>query len=405
MPKNAAEQFVSELCSRSFLSLWSYPNPQGKNASKELCDFLVVCDPDIIVFSVKEIAFKDTGSPEVDLQRWQREAIDKSVKQVYGAERQLGLRGHVVTQKGEAGLTLPDKSVRRLHRVAVILGGEHQATEVSRDYGKGYVHVFDRLSCGKILQELDTISDFVAYLRAKEELIASLLIEGGEEDLLAFYLHNGRTFPAGPTMVIVEQGLWQYLCKRKEFRARKEADRPSYAWDKIIDVVGQDAVEGRLLGRPSLDETEEAIRVMARENRFSRRSLGQAYADFLEANRTGQSRSRIAVNEGYGLATYVFLGCPLGTTRNARCEELGLRCFVARGFHPENDTVVGIATETPRGEPGFSLDLVHLRKSSWTEKDAEDARSIQEELGYFANMKVSRVHEDEYPEAGGGRGQ
>jgi hypothetical protein len=78
---------------------------------------------------------------------------------------------------------------------------------------------------------------------------------------------------------------------------------------------------------------------------------------------------------------------------------------VARGFHPENDTVVGIATETPRGEPGFSLDLVHLRKSSWTEKDAEDARSIQEELGYFANMKVSRVHEDEYPEAGGGRGQ
>jgi hypothetical protein len=46
-----------------------------------------------------------------------------------------------------------------------------------------------------------------------------------------------------------------------------------------------------------------------------------------------------------------------------------------------------------------------LRKSSWTGKDAEDARSIQEELGYFANMKVSRVHEDEYPEAGGGRGQ
>ena len=83
MAKNDAEQFVSDLCTRSFLSLWSYPNPQGKEAGKEHCDFLVVCHPDIIIFSAKDITFKDTGQPGVDHSRWRRRALKKSVEQVY----------------------------------------------------------------------------------------------------------------------------------------------------------------------------------------------------------------------------------------------------------------------------------------------------------------------------------
>jgi hypothetical protein len=50
---NQSEEYLARLCRRSFLSLWSYPTPQGKNAGKELCDCLVVCDPDVIIFSVK----------------------------------------------------------------------------------------------------------------------------------------------------------------------------------------------------------------------------------------------------------------------------------------------------------------------------------------------------------------
>jgi hypothetical protein len=55
---NKAEEFVFHICRETFLSLWSYANPLGKNG-KELCDILIVCDPDIVIFSVKEIEFKE----------------------------------------------------------------------------------------------------------------------------------------------------------------------------------------------------------------------------------------------------------------------------------------------------------------------------------------------------------
>lgn len=53
------------------------------------------------------------------------------------------------------------------------------------------VHVFDKDFTQVILNELDTITDFVEYLREKEIFLKknkSLLIMGGEKELLAFYL-------------------------------------------------------------------------------------------------------------------------------------------------------------------------------------------------------------------------
>jgi len=62
---NRAEQFVFQVCKRSFLSLWSYANPLGKNF-KELCDILVVCEPDIIIISVKEVRVKKSDDIRTD---------------------------------------------------------------------------------------------------------------------------------------------------------------------------------------------------------------------------------------------------------------------------------------------------------------------------------------------------
>jgi hypothetical protein len=77
---NDAEQFVYEVCTKSFLSLWSYINPQGKTPSKESCDVLVVCDPHVIVISVKDIQLKNTDKPIIDWNRWKRKAVDDSIK-------------------------------------------------------------------------------------------------------------------------------------------------------------------------------------------------------------------------------------------------------------------------------------------------------------------------------------
>ena len=117
---NQSEQFVYKICRGSFLSLWSYANPKSRNHGKELCDILVVCDPDIIIFSVKEIELKDSGIVTTDLSRWQRRAIGGSVKQIYGAERSIENTAHVIRNNGTLGLALPTHPTRRIHRIGAM---------------------------------------------------------------------------------------------------------------------------------------------------------------------------------------------------------------------------------------------------------------------------------------------
>jgi len=397
---NKAEQYVSNLCRNSFLSLWTYPNPQGKKG-KELCDLLVVCGPDVIVISVKDIEFKNTGDYAVALGRWQRRAVQRSVKQVFKAERWLGLeelKDRVTTKSGEAGLALPDEQHRRLHRIAVALGGETKiplSSGLFNDKGQDkYVHVFDAISFGTTIQELDTITDFVAYLQAKEALPGQMMMAGDEEDLLALYLKHGRKFP-DKDITLLGEGFWQAFSQSEPFRARKQKDKISYVWDRITETFCASQLNGELLGMASLDDVEQALRTMAQEDRFTRRALGKNFTDFLEASRNGQTRARIQVDPG--LATYVFLACPLGHPREDRLSELRDRCLVARWLHPNKAEVIGIATEVPKPGQGFSFDLISFRFTELTPEEIELAKRIQQEFGYFKNPRRQKHREEEYP--------
>jgi len=64
---------------------WSYASPQGRTHGKELGDILVLCEPDIIIFSVNEVRPPRHPDDAVRIQRWVREVVKKSIDQVYGA--------------------------------------------------------------------------------------------------------------------------------------------------------------------------------------------------------------------------------------------------------------------------------------------------------------------------------
>jgi hypothetical protein len=95
----AAERYLSRLCERTFLSLWSYPGvyrdqlsgtigEAGKRREgKEVVDLLIVFEQRIILFSDKECAFPSTGNLDLDWQRWFRKAVLQSARQLWGAER------------------------------------------------------------------------------------------------------------------------------------------------------------------------------------------------------------------------------------------------------------------------------------------------------------------------------
>ena len=388
---NLSEELVYNLCKKSFLSLWSYANPKGKDG-KELCDVLVVCDPDIIIISVKEIELKCSGDVSTDWKRWQNRAIEKSYPQIYGAENWIKNATHVITSDGREALPFPEKDRRRIHRISVALGGKGQVPIYFGEFGKGYVHVFDEDSLNIIIKELDTIADFIKYLNDKEFLFMSGIIPtffGREEDLLALYIHHRRIFPITSGHIIIMDDFGRMLRRNREYIAKKEEDKISYAWDGIIELFSEDFHKGNLQFGLSLTDVEMSMRLMAREDRFNRRILGKAFFEFLDLNKKNKIRARcVPCPSG---VSYVFLACPRYEDRKYRLSELGARCFVIRGLYPENKTVVGIATETYEKGKGFSMDAMYYFKQKLDAKDKEDLNYLKNELGYFSEPEITNT--------------
>ncbi len=351
--------------------------------------------PHIAILSVKDIRL--AGTTETDLARWSKRAIESSIKQLYGAERWLQSATHIVRSDGKMGLRLPTMSEAIIHRIAVALGSEGKVPFPSMDFGKGFVHVFDDKAFDIILSELDTPADLFRYLDAKVHLLntaSHVHLEGGEEDLLAFYLANGRSFPSPTGIITVGQGIWDDFSSRPEYTARNEANKASKMWDGLIETIARDALAERLELGGSLNDTELALRYMASEDRYQRRILGQAFEDFLHKSAT-LVRSRLAVSTS-GI-TYVFLATPHGTDRNDRVVELLARCFAARGKILENHTVVGIATEQYTKGKGFSLDVGLFSKPVWTPEDEKALAELQAISPFFKSEVKRAFDEPEYP--------
>ena len=391
-----SEKFVASLCEQSFLKLWTHPNPKGKKG-KELCDCLIVCGPHIVIISVKENEYKDTGD-ETGWERWLKNAIEQSSSQIWGAERWLNTVDKVTRHDGRI-ITLPGKQERRYHRICVSLGGRGQVPLKYGDLGNGFIHVCDEYSVAKLFGTLDTIIDFVEFLDASESLIRKgtrLLFDGGGiEDLVAVYLSHGRSFKivpdhdGQPSCLILQDDLWKGFVKSKECKAMQNEYRDSYIWDRMIEYFANDLLTDGMFDMHSnqITDNEHALVIMALQPREYRAVLANAFIEFLQ-----QSKPKIASRmvQGYDHTAFVFLAGK-SSDRKMRVQELALRCLVVRGRLPDVTTVVGIATDRPgTSKIGYSSDLVHLHMPEWNPESEEHVVRIQTELGYFQNVKWSK---------------
>ncbi len=388
-----SEKLVADLSSGSFLGLWTHPNPVGKGG-KELCDCLVVCGPHIIIFSVKEIEYRDTGDP-VGWERWQKAAIDKSVQQIWGAERWLQVSDKVIRSDGRE-IALPPTDERTFHRITVSLGGRGQVPLKWGDLGHGFVHLLDEESLTATFGELTTVTDFVRYLQAAEGIFARgvrpIFVGSGAEDLLALYVQNGPDFglvdqeTGKPALAIIKEGIWNETVKRPEYLARNKDLNSSYAWDRLIDHYAVDFLtEGMFdMFKKEVTQNEMALVAMALQSRGHRANLADAFLEFLSQHGTRvAARIVVADNE----TAFVFTTGDSANREN-RGRELLLRCLVVRGRCKSVKTVVGIATDRPEaGKKGHSSDIVYLHIPTWDASENERIDKIQADLGYFNKTK------------------
>jgi len=381
-----AEQLVNNLALKTFLTDWCYLNPMLPSG-KELCDLLVLFDEIAIIWQIKDLKLDKRG-------KYKKSEVEKNLHQLSGARRQLfELKTPIELENPRRGKEKFDSAtIKELYLISVLLGeGEDWFSFV--EYIKGYtIHVFTRDFTQIILNELDTISDFTNYLRAKEALVGKdkqLIILGGEEELLALYLGNNRSFERlnEATRVMIDQGSWEHFQNSQEYKEKKKQDEISYGWDHIINRVHEASPEYEIVARE-----------LARPNRFERRVLSK---DFFEAYIIADNdkqyplfRRTFALNG----VTYCFLFADDTKPRDYRKGMLKWMCYIARGIYKENRKVLGIATEK-KASPTYSYDFVLLDMPEWTEENQKEMEKIQQETKILLNPVISIAHEEEYPKS------
>lgn len=424
----ATERLLAEFCEQTFLKLWSYPNPH-KDDGHELCDLLAVFGDILFIFFDRKSELPETPDkdPQVLWERWKRNVIDRQVKTAHGAERYIRSgRPIYADAKRETPLPVPfDKDKAVIHKIIVAHGAKQACERASSQniYGSlaisytetdggatdpfhveidrhNPVHVLDSHNMPIVLKELDTVSDFSAYLDEKTRAAAAFdyLSYSGEEDLLGHYLVNydavTKRHVIGPkgkdrnkfNGVLIGEGEWHDFVQSDVYENTKNEDRISYFWDQLIQRTCQNSLEGTLGGNSNIARGESAIYEMVKEPRFMRRGLSEKMLTAVDRfPATGSFTRQVTFMPSYERNVgYVLLQLRVpeefraaADFREKRQTLLEIACGAAKNKFPNLQKVIGIGIEAPKfSGDSVAEDFILMPCEIWP----DDRKSYYEEL-------------------------
>lgn len=457
---NESERLLMRLCRKSFLSLWAYANlhtaqdmREGKGSAKEFADVLVIFGNDVIVFSDKHIQFQADRKLGVAWPRWFKRAVTESTKQLHGAMSWLRrFPGRIFLDAActrPLPVEIPSVNHARYHLVAVTRGsrevcikafpGSFGTLQINTDVegrvhervpftvgvldrSKHFVHVLDEFSLEVVMDEMDTITDFLAYLKAREAFLSeagTTVVAAGEEQLIAAYISNGDNnkhpfLPDAvgsdkPSLVIFDDSHYPGLIQRPEYQAKRRQDERSRAWDDLLERLIR-------LGDPRLvhpeveqtnHETEEALRLMASESRFRRHLLTESLLEMLEvaAKEPGKRRARVFTTHEQSDPVYIFLVTPKRPNetdddyRKHRVAMLHAYCRCVKLRFPQSETFIGLGFDHPaRDYEMSSEDVIVFTCHEYTPAEKAETERFQRELGILGEgLTMREGYATEFP--------
>jgi hypothetical protein len=436
------ERLLANLCDKTFLRLWSYANPFQKPGT-ELCDVIAIFENQVFLFFDREVRkFDGTDDLELAWNRWQKKVIAAQITTAKGAMRHIKHGGNVFLD-AQCSIQIPLPQNREdliIHRVIVAHGAKEACESYSGQnvYGSmaiAYaeageqspflfmiyldrddpVHILDSHNLEIILGELDTIADLSAYFVEKDRAIkAFALVYAGEEDLLAHYFLNHdeitKSYCIGPRgqtydFLMIGEGEWKDFLALPQYASRKEANKPSYLWDDLIQRTAQHTLDGTGWGNTG-PFTPSAIHEMAKEPRLARRGIAVGLINSINSfPETSPDPSSISQKMAFWRSAeatkgYLFIQMlqpdflSYGEYREARAAYLQAACGIAKAKFPDLEKVVGIALDPPKFSKGISEDLMLLECREWSEEQQAEHEALNEQLKLFRSQPTKRSFSD-----------
>lgn len=424
------EEWLLRLCEKTFLKLWSWPNPY-KEDGHEFCDLIAIFDQHIFIFFDRQSkTIQDTNKDiSVKWPRWKREVIDKQIKTAKGAERYIKNRKPIyLDNKCEQPFPAMIPSDPIIHKIIIAHGAEDACKSFSEDnmhgsLGISYsdseaglvpfcirlardnpIHVYDSSNLEILLSELDTFSDFVLFIEEKEKAIRKydVLMYCGEEDLLAHYFlnydNNRNRYRIGvddPNIncLWIGEGEWRDFEDNGLAERRRKANEESYFWDELIQRTYQFALEGTT-GGDSLWGSNNALYEMAKEHRISRRILSRnmlgAVKNFPPNGNGMTCKPCYLPSLSDSSKMYAFL-----QFRNLEDEKyhelkqhmLEVLCGATRNKFSDIKTIVGIAMNAPKYASSSQEYFALLKCEQWSEEERAYYDRESEKFGFLKNVR------------------
>lgn len=439
----ATERLLAEFCERSFLQLWSYANPY-KDDGHELCDLLAVFGDTLFIFFDRENALNalPDKDPQVLWDRWKRNVIDRQVRTAHGAERYIRSgRPIFLDAKREKPFPITfdqDKAV--IHKIIIAHGAKEACERASQQnvYGslaityveteggstepfhievdkRNPVHVLDSHNMPIVLHELDTVNDFKAYLDEKVRATAAFdhLSYCGEEDLLGHYLLNydaaTQRHVIGPketgqfNSVVIGEGEWHDFVQTDLYKNTKNEDRISYFWDKLIQRMCQNSLDGTLGGNSDIARGKSAIYEMVKEPRFMRRGLAAKMLTAVECfPDTGPFARQVTFLPSFEPHVgYVLLQLRAPDAfrseadyRAKRQTLLEIACGAAKNKFPHLVKVIGIGIDAPKFSGGtVAEDFILMPCETWPEEMQAHYEELNQEWNFFGTPALRQFQD------------
>jgi len=422
---NIGEEAVNTLAFDTYLKYWCYPGPKDEQGSrKEICDLLILFRNTMIILSVKNYEFKG------NYERYFRSTLDKALSQVAGAERRLfdASRKLFINHSDLGEIEFDPSKYAHVYRIIV----NHSTAPLFYPGGRltasnKYVHIFNWDAFLGIVQELDTIPDFIQYLSEREVIFHDknttimngaeeeweghvqqafldyntnridqgpnfVLISGTESDLLADFLwHNrkfnkhlyDRSFNGGSFEL---DGKWQDYLKRKEVQNKKAADRASYFVDEFL--------KNEVLYKQGQSNMALAVELLSL-SRFERRIIG---SEFLAFWGKYQNAGKDYIVRRYGKVNDLVIAFVLYSRNMPHDMVMTLMQIAAEGYAVWNKyedkkiAIIGFSQDAI----GFRFGLMEVEPFS-KELEGQVIEDLKK-LNWFTNFEVFKVNHQEYPD-------
>lgn len=440
---------------------------RGKVVGKELCDLLIVFGRNIVIISDKHVAFgvgkkavqggveelestnpdkpgsvqhlSNTGANrDLSWSRWYRHAVIDSAKQLEGAKRWiLGHPQRVFKDGGcQEQIELPSQLDAADIFLIVTCRGAKTACQSFFGGGSGSlmlqdgqlddptmlpfhvgtithkgtpVAVFDSEVLDIVFKHLDTLPDFLRYLKQRQMLTLSgqSIYSAGEEELLSVYLsrlnqdgQHGFGNLGHLQGIGIDEGMFHEYTASSAYASKREADRVSYIWDRLITQLNDRMCS--IDGQPLPYSNQKALYFLASVNRVKRRMMAKSVLQVIEAaDGVGRYTRVVAPIDDFDpLWVLMALDRPeyvdFDRYLEVRQDMLWKYVLAARHVHGSQTDVVGLGFNA-RSNIYTSEDLLILEVADWTPDLAEEGRIAHEEEGYLQRANFYRSKESEYP--------